>query len=226
MDEKVSLARQEEVGRSELLYDPGIREVSKNAPCGEEGQTQLSNAEGNEGGKVSNTAQKSKGNAEAKSRGRKRGRKSGRVYSLRETIREAERRDKPFRRSAEELGIEWLDVRCEESPKSKAHYLVGRTEIDKGIIFECKFCHKVVWLPGGLDDAVELRKLFQIYGFNKGYQKMLDKHSAAKRMLSKIQDIYYLRKATTSEQFPVAMAAVMMDKEYPYDVEIKEEDIL
>ncbi len=55
---------------------------------------------------------------------------------------------------------------------------------------------------------------------------MLDEHPAARRLISKIQDIYYLKKVIPEEQFPIAVAAVMLDREYPYDVTITEEDVL
>ena len=124
------------------------------------------------------------------------------------------------------MGIVWPDARCDDSPVSKAHHTIARTQIDGGDIYECKYCHRVKWLPNNMTECVRLGNWLKIYGYNGGYQRILDLHPAAKRLLSKIQDIYYLRKAIPPEQFPIAVAAVMMDREYPHDVEIEEEDIL
>lgn len=129
------------------------------------------------------------------------------------------------RRSAQELGITWLDAYCENS-STKGHLLVGKTKIDAGTVFECSVCHKVKWLPDDIDECIKLGNSMKIYGEDGGYQRILDKHPAAKRLMSKIQDIYYLRKALTPEQFPIAVAAVILDREYPFDVEITEEEVL
>jgi len=129
------------------------------------------------------------------------------------------------RRSAQELGITWLDAYCENS-STKGHLLVGKTKIDAGTVFECSVCHKVKWLPDDIDECIKLGNSMKIYGEDGGYQRILDKHPAAKRLMSKIQDIYYLRKALSPEQFPIAVAAVILDKEYPFDVEVKEEEAL
>ncbi len=223
MDTKISLARQED-GRSVLLAGAGTGEVGEGATHRDQGKEISGDAKGHEGEKVKHP--KTKGESHAKAKGRNKGGRRGRNYSLRETIREAKRRNPAPGRSAQELGITWLDARCEDSPVSKAHYLIGRTQVDQGTVFECRYCHKVKWLPNGIDGAQRLGYLLHVYGLDGGYQRMLDEHPAARRLMSKIQDIFYLKKSLPSEHFPIALAAVMLDREYPYDVTITEEDVL
>lgn len=225
MDTKIPLARKETERRTVLLARSRIREVAQRASRRDQGQTQGSHAKENEGGKIIGTKKKSQGNAENQGRNR-RGRKRGRAYSLRESIREAKGRNPAPGRTAQELGITWLDTRCEDSPVSKAHHLVARTAVDEGYVFECRYCHRVEWLPDSVSGGQRLNELMKIYGLDRGYQKMLDEHPAARRLISKIQDIYYLKKVIPEEQFPIAVAAVMLDREYPYDVTITEEDVL
>ncbi len=225
MDETFSLARQEEVGRPVLLAGSGSG-LSKQAEARRvQGQEVTGHAEKAEGSKSGNPKKKGESNAKNKG-GDGRGRKRGRTYSLRDTIRDIEGRNRPSGRSAKELGITWLDTRCEESPRSKAHFLVGKTVVDGGTVFECKFCHRVRWLPNNLNECQRLGNWFYIYGLDGGYQRVLDLHPAAKRLMSKIQDIYYLKKTIPPDMFPLAVAAVMLDRDYPHDVEIMEEEVL
>lgn len=128
-------------------------------------------------------------------------------------------------RSARELGIEWLHFRCELSP-SKAHYLQGKDYINGGRIFECKFCHKVTWLPTEYSECQQLGAWLRIYGQDAGYQRMLDLHPAARTLLAKIQDIYYLKKCVPADILPKVLACVMTDQAYPYEVELVEEEML
>ncbi len=225
MDNEIPLARQENIRRPVLLGSTGPRTTGQGALCRAEGQKASGHVRRYPKGSPISAAQAGKGYAKAKG-GNGRGGKHGRAYSLRESIREAEGRNPAPGRTAKELGIEWPGERCEESPVTHAHWFTGRTYIDGGVIFECKFCHKVKWLPTEYEHCYDLGAWQHIYGLTTGYQRMLDLHPSARRLLSKIQDIYYLRKAIPPEQFPLAIASVMLDREYPYDVEIKEEDIL
>jgi len=226
MDKEIPLARQEEVRQSVLLAGTGASETRKDATHRDSGKKASTTPQGVKGSKVRSPKKKSEGDAEVEGGGGKRGRKRGRSYSLGDTIREAERRDTSFGRSSKELGITWLGVRCEDSPVTKAHYLVDRTKVGDGTIYECKYCHKVKWLPNTESDCIKLGNFLQIYGHDTGYQKILDQHPAAKSLMAKIQDIYYLKKSLPPEQFPLALAAIMLDREYPYDVDITEEEVL
>ena len=225
MDIKIPLAREEEVGQSVLLASTGNRAAIKGSIRGGKRTKISGNVKGGKDSQTISAAQASKGNAKDKGRNGRKGRR-GRSYSLRSAVGDAERRNPAPGRSAKELGIEWLDARCEDSPVTKAHHFIARTKVDTGCMWECKYCHKIKWMPLSYVECLELDKYMHIYGLSGGYQRILDCHPAARRLLSKIQDIYYLRKFIPPEQFPIAVAAVMLDREYPYDVTIEEEDIL
>lgn len=225
MDEEVSLARQEREGRSMLLAGSGSGLSGNKDVHGDEGKEVAGNAKGRKGGKNKTASSKSKGDAKAKS-GNRRGRKRGRTYSLRESARTTEGANRPSGRSAKELGITWLDARCDKSPKTRVHWFIGRMNTDNGTVFQCKFCHRVKWLPNTIQECERLGNWMRVYGEDGGYQRLLDLHPTAKRLMSKIQDIYYLKKSIPADQFPIAVAAVMLDREYPYDVEITEEELL
>jgi len=225
MDKEIPLARKEEEGRSVLLPGSRVGEDGEGTVCRDAREKAVSNAEGNKDSKVGGVKKKGKSNAKTKRAGRKRKVGPGPTYSFGRTIREFEGRNRSTRRSAQELGITWLDSYCENSP-TKGHLLVGATRIDGGTVYKCSICHKVKWIPSGLDECIKLGNSMKIYGQDGGYQRILDKHPAAKMLMAKIQDIYYLRKALTPEQFPIAVAAVIMNKEYPFDVEVKEEEVL
>lgn len=226
MGKKVPLARQQKERPAVLLADSGDG-VYEDAPelCREEGQATTSAAEGDKRTKAGFAKKAGKSSTETKG-GNGRRRKRGKFNPPGQSVRANKRANCPAGRSAQELGIDWLEERCEESPVSKAHYLIGKFDIGEGTVFECRYCHKVKWLPASMDDCLSLHRLIHIYGLSGGYQRMLDYHPAAKRLISKIQDIYYLRKSMPADQFPIAVAAVMLDREYPHDVEITEEEIL
>lgn len=224
MEEKISLARKEESRRSVLLAGSGDGTPGKAGSRGVQGQKGNSDAKGAERATPGHSAKKGKGDAEDKG-GNGRGRRRGRHYSLRGEVRDIEGVNRPSGRSAKELGINWLDGRCDDSP-SKAHWLMGTTVVDGGTMYKCKFCHKVTWLPDSLEECMRLSNWVRIYGLDGGFQRILNFHPQAKRLLSKIQDLYYLKKSIPANMFPLAVAAVMLDREYPYDVEIQEEEIL
>ncbi len=222
MGNEISLARKENQRQPVLLVSSGTGICGEESKSGDQGQVSNSNATGNETEKAVNTTPKGKGNAKNK-RGKRR---RGCTYSLRESIREAERRNPAGGRTAQELGIRWVEDRCEPSPVTKAHYFEDRMNIDSGSIFKCRYCHQVKWLPNTFQEAYLLSYKMKVYGEEKGYQLILDLHPSARRMLSKIQDIHYLRKILPDEQFGIAVAAIILDREFPFDVSIREEDIL
>jgi len=224
MGKEISLARQEEEGQPVLLRASGAGEDGGKAVCRDEREKANSNTKGGKSSKAGSTEKKSKSNAKAKRAGRKREPRHRPDYSSGGTVGKPESRNRATRRSAQELGITWLDAYCEESP-TKGHLLVGRTRVDGGTVYKCSVCHRVKWMPDDIEECIRLGNSMKIYGEDGGYQRVLDKHPAAKRLMAKIQDIYYLRKALTPEQFPIAVAAVIMDKEYPFDVEVKKEEV-
>lgn len=225
MDKIIPLARQEEDGQPVLLASIGAGVHGEEGIHGEEGQEISSATEGDEGAKVSNTEKKSKARSKAKG-GDGGGRKHRHTHPPGKPARVSKGKNRPSGRSAKELGIVWIGSRCEDSPVTKAHHMIGRISIDQGEIFECKYCHKVKWLPKTEAECTRMGNWLQVHGKDEGYQRTLDSHPAAKRLISKIQDIYYLKKTVPASKFPLILAAVMLDREYPYDVEITEEEVL
>ena len=226
MDKEIPVARQEKERRSVLLGYSGSREVRLDSVHGDQRPAAFSDAKGDERDQAKAPSPPRKGNAKAKGRDGKRRGKRGRTYSLGQPIRDFERRNIPGGRSAKELGVRWPDDICKESPVTKAHHFIERTRVDSGFIFECKYCHELKWLPGTTEQAKQMGKLFRQYGPTEGYQKMLNSRPRARRMLSKMQDIRRLKKMLPADQFLIAVAAIVLDREYPYDAEIEEKDIL
>jgi hypothetical protein len=225
MDKEFQMAYKKRKRRSMLLDRTRDGEVIEAALSrGDSGQKASSYAKGDEGSQNSHPETQSKSDAKIKT-GSKRGRKPRQNNPSGGDAGEAKRRDYSGRRSARELGISWVGSRCEVAP-SKAHVLVGKNYVDSGYVFQCTYCGKVKWLPASFDLCNKMNKLMQVYGYDTGYQMMLDEHPTARRLLSKIQDIYYLRRSLPPDEFGLAVAAVVLDREYPYDIEITEEELL
>jgi hypothetical protein len=226
MGKEISLARKEVIGQPVLLCSSGTGASGQGAIRRKKGKKIPGITEGNEGSQTIDSAPPRPSYATVARRNRKQKSKHGNSYSFGESIREVERRNRSIGRSAQELGIKWLADRCEESAITHAHYLIGTTQVDYGTLYTCKFCGKVKWLPNQVSQCIELGTLMKIRGFDAGYQAMLDLHPAAKRIICKIQDLSYLRKSMPPEQFPIAVSAIMLDRQYPYDVELTEEEML
>ncbi len=218
MGNEVSLARQAEDRREVLLAGAGTVGAGEETSCRDQRPTQDGPAVRVQKDKVKAAAKKSKDTAASKAddRGRKPrrrpGNKSGRKAGG------VERANKSSGRSAEELGIEWPDVRCEVS-STKAHFWVARDCIEHGTVFECKYCHRFIWLPDYYGEAIELAHSIGRHGHTAAYQAMLAKHPVVLKLLSKIQDLHYLR-GLPQEQFLKVVVAVMTDREYPYATQV------
>lgn len=119
--------------------------------------------------------------------------------------------DRALRRSASELGIEWIGSFC---PDGQPHFLIGRHSFDGGTIFNCSLCHKNIWLPTYITDAAELDQLIDVYGAQKGYCKFLDKHREAKVMMAKLQDLQRAQQDIKHDEFVLLVIKTMEDKEY------------
>lgn len=225
MGKEAKMAREEQE-QPVLLDRAGTGETHLSSSNRDSGQESSANSKGLEGSKGSNSEEESQGNAKNKGRGRKRGRKPGHSYTFRGAVEEIKRRNRASGRSAKELGIEWPEDYCYDSPRTRAHYFKGRNTVAGGTIFQCTHCGKVKWLPDGVADCQRFSAMIKIYGLQAAYNRLLDEHSQAKSLLSKIQDIRFLQKIMPEEEFPIALAAVMLDREYPYDPEMTEEEVL
>jgi len=227
MDKDSALARKERLRQSELLHNSGIGTFGKDSLCRASGEEEASPPKGCSRAETSGYVKERKSSAKAKSRDEHRANRLEQNNSFRRANRKAKAGDRTSRRSATELGIKWIDARCEDSSVSKAHHWVGEVKVNEGSLFECKFCHRVIWLPSDFGGCADLSRNIAIYGHDLGYQKTLDLRPAAKRIMAKIQDIYYLRKAVQDNDiFHLALASIIMDREYPYDVEVIEEEML
>jgi hypothetical protein len=174
-------------------------------------------AEGDEIRSPISAAEASKSYAEAKTRnGGKKGHRpvnpTGRATGRNKVS------DSKSGRSAKELGIRWIGSKCQFSPTG-AHHSISRMTIDGGDIFECIYCHGVKWLPNDRATAAQMGKVISKYGISEGYAIFLDRLPKVKKLLSKLQDIPYLRRVLPDDRFIHALAAIMVDKDYPYEDE-------
>lgn len=130
----------------------------------------------------------------------------------RQPDRGAEGEDRTLRRSASELGIEWIGDFC---PDGQPHRLIGKHNFDGGSLLKCAYCQKHIWLPTLINDASTLDSMIDYLGPQAGYCKFLDKHQEAKVMVAKLQDLWYAKQGITdSDKFMSLVISVMEDKEY------------
>lgn len=126
--------------------------------------------------------------------------------------RGVEGNDRTPRRSASELGIEWITALC---PDGQPHYLIANHTFDGGSLFKCSRCLKHIWLPTMLGGATELEQLIKHLGTQRAYCKFLDKHREAKVMVAKLQDLWYARQEIGDDgKFADLVIKIMEDKEY------------
>lgn len=138
--------------------------------------------------------------------------RSGRGDKDRRKDRRAEGTDPSSRRSAKELGVEWIGGLC---PNGEPHYLIASFRLDGGSIFRCKRCSKHTWLPSDLENARKFSLLIGRYGVRKGYCEMLDEHRPAKVMVAKLQDLWKAKRyMVDKKQFLDLVVAIMSDREY------------
>jgi len=218
MVKKISLARKKAEGRTVLLAGSRNGEAGYLGSYRNKRKKKDTTAKRKEEKASSLIAEESENTTKAKDgdeRPKRRGRKRGYHYTARKPTGEAKGKDSPSGRSAAELGIVWVDARCELSP-TKAHHMIGKFHIDKGVLYECKYCHRVRWQPFSLTAAVRFGSLMRIYGEDEGYRRALNHHPAARRLIAKLQDLYLLRASMPEEQYLIVLAAIMTDKEYPY----------
>lgn len=216
MGEEVPLARKEEEGRSVLLAGAGIGRTGKEASCRDKGKEEAAPAKGKAGREIKGTKKAGKNPAADKDRDGEtsEGKKHRGDYQARVSTRGLEGEDNPAWRSAEELGVEWFDHYCPDKPTPPhSHHLVGTTPVDGGVLFVCKYCGRIKWLPSTIGGSYALWECMRKYGEQKGYCIALDFHPAAKRLLSKVQNFYLLRKVLSDGDFAMAVAAIMTEKQ-------------
>lgn len=124
----------------------------------------------------------------------------------------AEGKDCTPRRSATELGIEWIGDLC---PDKQPHHLIATHHLYEGSLFKCTKCYKHIWLPIGYGDARKLDIMIGSLGAQNGYCKYLDKHRPAKIMVAKLQDLWRAKQAHPNNgEFLLQVLDIMGDREY------------
>lgn len=110
--------------------------------------------------------------------------------------------------------VTWFDWRCKDSP-TRAHHFVEVGEISKGDIFRCSYCHRHRWLPKSSETAYKFSKMIDKFGEEEAYNKLLNRHPAAKALMTKLEDLWYVRKEVVDDEtFVEIVKAVMKDREY------------
>ena len=130
-----------------------------------------------------------------------------------------EGRDSSFRWRSKELGVSWPEDRCWESP-THAHWFTEGSKIGKGSIWVCKYCLRAKWMPAGWTATDRFADAIRKYGIDEAYRRWIDRQPVIVKLLRKLEDLRLLKKAVPVEEYMKIVAAVMADKEYPYE-EIK-----
>ncbi len=190
MGKELSLAREEEEGRSVLLASTGIGELITTSIGRDKRTEESSDAKVSKGTKAKNTKTKSKGGSKVKGANastskrqrRRRGNKN------REQGGGDEGKDRKVRRSASELGITFPGTYCDEL-KTVPHYWFEVDTIEGGSLFRCRFCRRYLWLPKFHLDSDRLSGMIRKYGGNEGYCRYLNMHRPAKLLIAKLQDL-------------------------------------
>lgn len=202
MDKEVSLARQEEEGRSVLLAGSGSRGILKEASCGDERQTQVAPTKGHQGCQTETPAKEGKGSPTNQNRNRNRAfqKKYSGDNQTRRNSGGVEGAHLASRRSSK-IVVEWLDSQCSDKPSPPhAHHWVGVSPVDKGTLFTCKYCHNFQWWPNSWEEATIFRQMIDKYGADNAYQFLLEDHPVAHDLLIRLSSLRHIRSLITDEQ--------------------------
>ena len=216
MGKELPLARSEEEGQSELLANTGIREFIEASSSRDQRTQEPTTSKVSKRRKVKDTKAKSKSRRKTKgtharyseSARRRRDNKD------RKSDRGDEGEDKSVRRSAQELGVTHPGSYCNEL-ETVPHYWYEVDIVGIGAVFQCRFCHKHLWLPMFQLDAEKLSKLIRKYGEDEGYCHYLNRYRAAKVLMAKLQDLRRLEmEITDKREFARLTDKILSDKEY------------
>lgn len=110
--------------------------------------------------------------------------------------------------------VVWFDWRCKNSP-TRAHHLVKVDNIDTGMIFRCLYCQRHKWYPARWSTIETYSDMIHKFGEDDAYNKLLDWHPAAKALMTKLEDLWYVRKEVKDDEaFVEVVKAVMKDRGY------------
>ncbi len=216
MGKELSMAREEEERQSVLLASPSVRKFIF-APSGRDKGTQESNpSKGGKGRKAKDTKTKSKGSCKVKRT------YAGYSESARRRPSDKNRKQgggdegehRKARRSAQELGIVHPGSYCDDA-RIVPHYWIDTDRVEKGSLFQCKLCHRYLWLPTFHLDADKLGKLMRKHDFTEGYCIYLNYHRPAKLLVAKLQDLRRLGMEITDKmEFARLTDKILSDKDY------------
>ena len=216
MGKELSLARSEEKGRAVLLVRTSTGEfVEASSTRNKRTQESASNTV-SKGEAAKDTKAKSKGsrkveraNASSSKPARRR-----RDNKDRKSDRGDEGEHKSTGRSAQKLGIVHPGSYCDDA-EIVPHWWIEVDRVAGGILHQCKFCHKHLWLPLDYLSAERLGSLMKWYGKDEGYCRYLNRHRAAKMLVAKLQDLRRLEaEVADKREFAKLANKVLSDKDY------------
>lgn len=214
MGKELPLARPEGRGAGLLLAESRIG-VSSSSPSGRDERKEAATATRKaKSSKTKNPSAKSKASPKAKNSYGGTTKRGGprQSDSNRESDRRLEGRDRRPRRSASELGIEWIGSYC---PDGQPHFLIGSQPQDGWSTLKCKYCSQYKLLPVYMNEVTDLTRLLHKHGGTNGYQKFLDNHKEARMLIAKLQYLWRVNQHTTDKvKFISMVVKVMEDKEF------------
>ncbi len=216
MGNELSLARKEEEGQPVLLVRAGNGEAITTSYCGDKGKKKAATVRRHKRRKVEDTAPESEGSSEAEGTNVSSVRAARRRRSdkNRKQGRTDEGENGTSRRSAQELGVVFPGSYCDEA-ELNPHYWIEDDRQCRGSLYQCKLCHRHLWLPSTYHDAVMLMKYIDKYGVQEGYCRYLNRHRSAKMLVAKLQDLRKLEvDVSNKREFAKLADKILSDKEY------------
>jgi len=218
MGKELPMARKERGRRQVLLAGAGSGEPIDASSSRKKRKEEDGTPKGEASKPSVNSTQESKSSPEAKApddaankaKGHRRGHKA------RKSTGEHEGGDCSTRRRAKELGVNWPDDRCWESP-THAHWFTASSEICRGYIWICKYCLKAKWMPDGWPDNERFARSIIKYGIDEAYWKWIDRRPTVVVLLRKLEDLRLMRKVVMPDDYAKVVAAIMSDRDYPYE---------
>ena len=172
MGKELQMAREEEERQSMLLARTGDGEAITTSYRGNKRKKKAPPSRRGYERKVEAAKAKSKdsGKVEGADASPSRPARRRRSNKDREQGRGDEGEDGRFRRSAQELGVTFPDSYCDDA-ELIPHYWKEVDRLHGGSLLQCKLCHRHLWLPVVVSDAVRLRYYIDKFGRTEGYCK-------------------------------------------------------
>ena len=216
MGNELPLAREEEEGQPVLLVRAGNGEAITTSYCGDKGKKKATPIRRRKRRKVEDTPSESEGSSEAEGTNVSSVRAARRRRSdkNRKQGRTDEGENDTSWRSAQELGVVFPGSYCDNA-ELNPHYWIESERPCRGSLYQCKFCHRHLWLPSTFSDAMMLRKYIEKYGLQEGYCRYLNRHRPAKMLVAKLQDLRKLEvEVSNKREFAKLADKILSDKEY------------